>query len=343
VGSVLFGLSETRLCPVVEAMAGQPVARFVVEVREPVEGNTGLCGDKLIPTFRYTTATGRTGEATAFVKRFSWEGKSEAAHYRHLAAYGVPTPRLYGAISCADGQEILFLERLPAISFDRRSEAEWRAMLSLLARLNACPVTLDYEPHLHLFEQGGKVDRWWATGFMNAAPVDEEIEASLRTCGVPEAELSPLSRAARLLFNRVAALPRGLLHQDFLPDNLGWRGDREEMVVFDLHKNTCGPRFADVGPYLGLPDWSDHAAFLSERGRRDAFTRHYLGEYARFSGQNVTPETFRQETTLLSWAHKVAILWWLSEQKQDTRIQEVIAFLRKSGGIAVPGEADASC
>ena len=60
-------------------------------------------------------------------------------------------------------------------------EAEWRAMLSLLARLNACPVTPDYAPHLHPFEQGGKVDGWWITGFTNATPTDEEIAAIERS------------------------------------------------------------------------------------------------------------------------------------------------------------------
>jgi len=131
VESRVFGLSGAWLLPIVEAMAGAPVARFHVEVRSALAGYYGGCGDKILPTFVYTTRTGASGEATAFVKRFSWQGKSEAVHYRHLAAYGVPSPRLYGALPTEDGQEILFLERLAAIGFDRQSEAEWRTMLSL--------------------------------------------------------------------------------------------------------------------------------------------------------------------------------------------------------------------
>jgi hypothetical protein len=341
--STVFGLSEARLLPIVEAMAGAPVARFHVEVRSALEGYYGGCGDKAIPTFVYTTRTGAAGEVTSFVKRFSWQGKSEAAHYRHLAVYSVPTPRLYGALPTEDGQEILFLERLTAIGFDRQSEGEWRAMLSLLARLNAVPVTPDYAPHLHPFEQGGKVDGWWITGFTDAAPTDEEITANLHAAGIPKAELTPLIRAARHLFDRINALPHGLLHQDFLPDNLGWRGDREEMVVFDIHKNTLGPRFADVGPYLGLPDWSEHAPFLDAEDRRQSLTQHYLDEYTRFSGKRISLETFRQETTLLSWAHKFAILWWLAEQKHEDRIQQVIGFLRQFGETALHHGAEIPC
>ena len=89
--------------------------------------------------------------------------------------------------------------------------------------------------------------------------------------------LSNLSLAAQRLCERVAALPTGLVHQDFLADNLGWRGERMEMVVFDVHKNALGPRFADVAPYLGLPDWSNTAVYLDQLPtRREALTKHYL-------------------------------------------------------------------
>src|SRR5207247_1508805 len=141
------------------------------------------------------------------------------------------------------GEEILFLERLPRIGFRKESTAEWRSLLSLMARLNACGITPDYAPHLHRYEQVGAVDGGlWITG-LDANPTEEEIGASLQRCGVEERELPALQAAARALFANVATQPQGLLHQDFFPDNLGWRG--EEIVVFDLHKNALGPRFAD--------------------------------------------------------------------------------------------------
>src|SRR5260370_32552748 len=111
----------------------------------------------------------------------------------------------------------------------------------------------------------------WILG-LHASPSDEDFEASLRACGVGDSENPTLREAARALFASVAAQPRGLLHQDFLPDNLGWRGEREAMVVFDLHKNALGPRFADVAPYLAVPDWSESAAFL-DHAENGAVTR----------------------------------------------------------------------
>ena len=213
------------------------------------------------------------------------------------------------------------------IGYDRHSESEWRELLSLLARYNACPVPQDAVSHLHHFEQGGKVGGWWITGFDSFPPTFDTIEKNLRVCGVADGELATLGSAAQDLCKRVDALPKSLLHQDFLPDNFGWRGERESLVVFDVHKNCLGPRFADAAPYLGLPDWSNTADFLVEHpideqpvgeapvhdlpDRRKRLTQHYLDEYARFGGEQVSIETFQEEVSLLFWTHKVAVLWWL--------------------------------
>ena len=170
---------------------------------------------------------------------------------------------------------------------------------------------------------------------MDASPSDDEAEANLRACGVEDKDVPVLLQAARTLSAQVAAQPQGLLHQDFLPDNLGWRGDREEMVVYDLHKNALGPRFADVAPYLALPDWSSRAAFLdtSEEGtvsRRESLVRNYLDEYAQFGGPVVAPQVFHEETTALFWMHKVAALGWLLQQQQISRVREVLDFLNRA-------------
>jgi hypothetical protein len=241
----------------------------------------------------------------------------------------VPTPRLFGALHSRGGDEIVFLEPLAVLGFRRDSEAEWRDLLSLLARLNACAIKSDYAPHLHPYEQVGRIDgNLWITG-LDANPEAGEVEAGFRKCGVVERDLPGFQEEARAVFAEVAAQPQGLLHQDFLPDNFGRRSESDEMVVFDLHKNARGPRFADVAPYLAVPDWSDNTGFLDgpER-RREWLSRHYLDEYARFGGTRVSLATFRQETTALFWAHKISVLRWLVERDSQARIRQVLDLLR---------------
>lgn len=328
--SVLFNLNKTQLRPLLEVVAGGPVAHFTVKARPAVEGDRS--GDKQFCTFHYATPEGKSGEATLFAKRCVWKGRSEAVHYRYLAAKGVPTPRLYGTLYDEIGTEILFLESLTTIGFRNDEETEWRAMLSLLARLNACKITPDYAPHLHRYEQVGTIaGNLWLLG-LDANPPEEEVENDLRACGLADKDISALRQAARTLFAQIAAQPQGLLHQDFLPDNLGRRGEHKEMVVFDLHKNALGPRFADVAPYLALPDWSNRTAFLDSAetgaaGRRETLSQHYLNEYARFGGPTVSLQTFREESAALSWAHKISAMAWLAGQNQQARLREVVEFL----------------
>lgn len=325
--SLAFGLNETQLRPILEAATGTPLSRSAVRMR-PATREVPT-GDTRLLTFLYAAQDGTPGEVMLFVKRCVWKGRSEAVHYRYLAARGVPTPRLYGALREEGGEEVIFLENLTGVGFYGNSETEWRSMLSLLARFNACDIAPEYAPHLHTYEQvghaGGGV---WIIG-LDAQPAPERVAADLEACGIEPRDLPALQKAARTLFAQVAAQPRGLLHQDFMPGNVGWRGRRAEMVVFDLHKNALGPRFADVAPYLASPDWSDSSAFLDDlsddgTSRRESLTRHYLDEYARFGGPAVSLATFREETTALFWMHKVSILGWMAEQNQWEHVREIL-------------------
>lgn len=323
-----FGLNETQLRPILEAATGTLLSRSAVRMR-PAAQEVSV-GESRLLTFLYAAQDGTPGEVMLFVKRCVWKGRSEAVHYRYLATQGVPTPRLYGALRDGGGEEVIFLESLTEVGFHGDSETEWRSMLSLLARFNACDIAPDYAPHLHSYEQVGNVGGGvWIIG-LDANPAIEQVAADLRAGGVKREDLPSLQEAARTLSAQVAAQPRGLLHQDFMPNNVGWRGRRAEMVVFDLHKNALGPRFADVAPYLASPDWSNGRAFLdglsSDDGisRRESLTRHYLDEYARFGGPSVSMKTFREEITALFWMHKVSVLGWMAQQDQRERVRETL-------------------
>lgn len=327
----LFGLEPGRLNPILEAATGSAVAEFLGFSRQEVDGKA----DTLLCDFTYRTPDGLTGQTKLFVKQCVWGGIAESPHYRHLASHGVPSPRLYGSLRGVDGLEIIFVEPLTATGFHRNDEAEWRCLLSLLARFNACPVTADYAPHLREFDQIGQAGGGVWISALPAFPADAEIAASLRAAGAGD-ELPALLGAARDLFTQVEAQPRGLLHQDLSPDNVGWLGGRAEMVVFDLHKNACGPRFADVAPYLAVPDWSNDAAFLDgseggTRSRRETLIEHYLDEYARAGGSLVLPEVFQAEASALAWAHRVSVISWLVQAGAPERVEGVLEYLRGHG------------
>lgn len=324
----LVGLQDAELLALLEGVAGVPLIGFTVEASCPPQA-VGSGADKCLCAFGYTTGEGARGSATLFVKRCTWENRSEAVHYSHLAARGVPVPRFYGALLDSGGVEVVFLETVTGTGFDRNSDSEWRALLSLLARFAACAVTPDYAAHLRPFDLVGWLrEDVWACGWDAACPPEEDIRDALRICDMPEADAPALVHAARTLFDQIAAQPQALLHQDLSPDNFGWRGEREEMVVFDLQKNALGPRFADAAPYLALPHWPENSV------RREAFARHYLHEYARFGGPAVSLATFDAETTALFWALRFSALAGLDEPKGTQLRREIGWALRQKFGDA---------
>ncbi len=330
--TILFDLTEEQVHAALTAAVGVPVVH--VSIPNSTKAEEGISSETRRVTFDYHSEAGEPGEITLYVKRCLWQGRSESVHYQHFATHGVPTPHLYSVFRNPQDEEIIFLEALAATSYARNSPAEWRAMLALLARLNACPITSDYEQHLIPYAQIGQAGGGvWITGFAPSLTA-EEIEYGWEACQVPPSDRPRLTQAAQALFARVAAQPTGLLHLDFMSGNFGWRADRTEALVFDLHKNARGPRFADVAPYLSVPDWSQEAAFLDGTVTdgstlREELTGHYLDEYARSGGPRVSPKTFQAETTDLFWAHKVAIIPWLAEQGHAERVQAILTFLRR--------------
>ncbi|HEV2471461.1 MAG TPA: phosphotransferase, partial [Chthonomonadales bacterium] len=326
-----FNLTDAQLLQIGAAIHGAPVRGCRLESCIPLNQSGGRY--KAACTLILTTAGGYEATVPVFLKRTSTSSSPEAVHYRHLAGCGVATPKLYGVVVQRDGTEILFLEQLTDIGFSRSNQAEWRQFLTLLAHFNACQLTPDYLPHLHPFEQGGRIGSLWITGFSPFPPALSVIRANFRACGLAQSQIHDLTLAAQRLCERVWAMPSGLIHQDFLSDNLGWRNERAEMVVFDLHKNARGPRFADAAHFLPRPDWSDTAGYLDESPlRRNELTVHYLQEYARFGGGDVPLEEFHSEASLLFWAHKTAILWWFAQQQDTQRINQVLNYLRNRPG-----------
>jgi len=252
-----FRLPPAQLSSVVSTIAANPVTDYTFHA---VAGSTDYPNISRVD-LAYTLSSKETHTIPILVKKCVWQNRSESVDYRYLSTADVPTPLLYAALPNTDGDEILFLEYLTAIGFDDQRESEWRQMLTLLARFNACPVTPAYAKHLYHYEQGAQLDgTTWYTG-LDPNFDRARTEADLFAGGADPASLPALLTIVANLFALIDAQPRGLLHQDFHRENIGWRGDRAGLVVFDLHKNALGPRFADVASYLGVPDWSRRASY----------------------------------------------------------------------------------
>lgn len=93
----VFGVSGSCLKRALEnALHGNQVHDVSISVDTCVPRRYyGARGHKIILTYSYTRAGGRSEKARLFVKRHSHPGSTEGWHYQHLSEHGAPIPRLH--------------------------------------------------------------------------------------------------------------------------------------------------------------------------------------------------------------------------------------------------------
>lgn len=92
----LFDLAPSDVAAVLEQAVGTPVDTFTLAFRHEITGHPGYQGQKLIPTFDYTTRDGERGQVVVFVKRHAEQERIEA---EQLQTVDSPQPGVPGPVS----------------------------------------------------------------------------------------------------------------------------------------------------------------------------------------------------------------------------------------------------
>ncbi|UCC68710.1 MAG: phosphotransferase [Armatimonadota bacterium] len=325
----VFALTKEQLRPVVEEIAGEPVQSFDISVEHRVAGPYGVTAEKVIPTFAYTTRSGRTGRMTLFAKRpyQMLPGHGEEHHYRYLAEQGAPIPNMYGALADDQQREILFLEYLdvvtepePCTRFLNDLE-QFPKFVSLVAHFNAIRPSGEYAARLRrdipqrpgppgwdwrqrMEDVCAYLDRIWEHG------AEGDLGTALKhLCAGSEESLGRLRDLAMGLVEPVSEMETGFTHNDCYPHCTGYRRETGELLIFDLEHVGFEPRFFDIAPWLGAPD---HVQ--SRCVPREELAQYYLEEYARCGGGSVSLDQFLEGTHILWLTYTFMMLGWYVNQ-----------------------------
>lgn len=321
--SAVFGFPKTSLVPIVTALAGEPVRSFRLEWKYEKRGLNGICGEYLIPTFSYTTNSGRTAEANVFVRRPNKKrkGTDQAYHYAYLQEAGVPVPNLYGVLKDEEGREVLFLEHLREVTIS--DEEFWRnpqnaeSLLSMLARFNAVSLTPEYigvVGKAMAYRGVSTIECWnlWLPFSVHMLQkvwehaLDGSLGRDLRKyCSQRAERLEQLQELAVRLLHPVNALESGLIHGDLHPGNVGWRYTNDELVLFDFEDLMIATKCYDVAMCIGAPEnYRDYPC-----PRRD-LAQHYLEHVREAGGSTIPLERFLKDLLIVWFARKIN-LWEL--------------------------------
>ena len=324
----VLGLTQTRLQPIADNIAGEQVATFDVRVVDHAWPHYGVRGEKVAASFAWTTRSGGTGETMVFVKR---QGEpicdragreiapapAEATHYRNLASHHAPVPRMYGALTVAapDPREVIFLEWLDEVVTEQEpfsrlqnDDEHFRQFLASVARFNAIVPSSEYAQHLRTVRERERTYPWKKVGGERAESMfasvkstyDDAQEGNLglalqRTCSRSVHRLAALETLAHRLVEQKAAMVLGFCHRDLEPFQAGRRRSTGEVVLFDFGEGpNLAPRFCDAAVCLGAPD-----GYQPRCRPREELAQHYLDEYVRHGGASVPLGQFLDETYIL--------------------------------------------
>ena len=317
----IFGLTKSQLKPIIDnIVSGETVESFDVSIEHQVQGYYGYQAEKVIPTFTYTTTTGRMGKVTVFVKWFYREGPAEAHNYAYLEKHQAPIPKMYGTLTSPDEREILFLEYLaPIIDSERFLDDinQFHQYLALAARFNAIHPSREYAAQLSHHNVGQRLTEAVSVlnGIWDYGCKGELGNALKNFCSSPGDRLSRLQMLAKQLIEPVTQMEMGLTHADFYPENTGWRRETEELLMLDLEFVGFAPRFYDVAGWIGAPDDIQFRCCP-----REELAQYYLEQYSRWGGCHVTLEQFLENTHILWMASELKMFGWRLGRALDGRV-----------------------
>lgn len=300
----VFNISKSDLIPIVKnASQSGPIVDLEIKIEHETQGK-GTESKNAIATFYYQTEAKTMGMITLFVKHFLHTDGSEVNIYRAFDEVGIPTPKFYGHRLGPNGEEILFLELLPEIGINAKSEFEVLQCVRLVAQINALPL-----PFCHFSIPEPKPNKrpdpnpqWIHTlaEIWEKAPAGElGVEIQLLCYENPNGFEILTDYAWYLTRQRNNFQHQGLINGDLTVGDFGWRitTTGKEIVAFDLIEYQVGPRFLDICNLM-MDEFSDNVVSYTKMGT------YYLAMYNQFSGKSVTLDEFFDEVTFFSESNR---------------------------------------
>ena len=320
----VFGLTRAQLLPIIDnIVCDDTVVSFNVTMEHQVQGFCGYSAEKAIPTFTYTTQSGRMGRVTIFVKRFYRTGPAEAHHYTHLQKSQAPIPCMYGVLTDPDQREVLFLEYLDPIGDVHACEHflddpdHFRQCLAVTARFNTIKPSGEYTAQLPRKDVGkGLTDAVSTLSRIWEHACKGDLGNDLKQlCSGPRDKLRQLQTFASKLIEPIAQMEVGLIHSDIYPENTGWRRGKKELLLLDLEWIGFGPRFYDAASLLGAPD-----EIQPHCQQRDEWAQYYLEQYVSWGGTPMPLDQFMEQVSVLWMAQTLNIMWFGLRHALDGRV-----------------------
>ena len=181
----------------------------------------------------------------------------------------------------------------------------FKPFVELTARFNSTTINKEYKDIIikdyDLVEDGLKSLNKKITSMFEQIETDP-IYQSLKK-GINGRMESRLLDILNKIYTRIEKMNKGLYHWDHKPRNMGWSERQQKYVLFDLEDTLWGPRFYNIGMWIGGDD-KDGEKYAS----REEIAKTYLDIYNERNKTNISVDCLLDESYPLWVAYKLETL-----------------------------------
>jgi len=287
-----------------------PLSEVRYHLHRPIQGAAGYSGLTGIVSVQYLAENMCSGWLDLLLK---WPryATAESRRYPALMAAGAPVPTLHGSLRLRSpppevSDEVLVLEFLPHIGY---SGLDIMALAETLGRFHALAPGI--VPDLPQVTAHGSVAGWtevWSriptharAGELGPA-IAELVEKRARAWERVQAALPMLAQ-------RADGLPRGVIHRDVSFQNVGWRYDRRELLLFDI------PQMA-----VGILAQEAQVLFPADKSMDPLVAERYLGTLRQHGGPSLSGSDLAEAVAVVRPLAHLSFLWWATARSCDGRV-----------------------
>lgn len=307
--SELFGINKNVFQKIIENMDSPISIKKIDQIDFINKKFYGGRGDKKVIKVNYTFDN-KDNEIAFFIKKHCQKNPNEALHYRYLSRFNAPIPKLYAYYSKINHQDIIVTEVVKPFYVNDESKFMldkeiFKPFIELTAEFNSTQINDKYKKIIinnydllddKLIPFKKKIKNMFKK--INEEPIYSNLKNKVNN----EMKIK-LIETHKNICSKIKEMEKGLYHWDHKPRNMGWSEEKKKYIIFDLEDTLWGPRFYNIGMWLGGSDEIER-----KYRPREALAKIYLDIYNKRNNSNISVDCLLNESYPLWIAYKIEIL-----------------------------------
>lgn len=305
----LFGIDKNIFRKIIQ-MNDSHVSIKKIEQIDCINKNFyGGRGEKAVVKVSYNIDS-IANEVVLFIKKHCQKNPNEALHYKYLTQFNAPIPRLYAYYSKMNQHDIIITEVIKPFHVDddpvyMLNRDIFKPFIEATALFNSTRINEEYKEiitnHYDLLNDKLKPFQNTIKSIFEAIETDS-IYHNLKNKVTKKMEIEVINKLKKIC-ESIENMEKGLYHWDHKPRNMGWSETQQKYVIFDLEDTLWGPRFYNIGMWLGGDDKTEE-----KYTSREDLARIYLNIYNEINKKKVSVDCLLHESYPLWVAYKIEML-----------------------------------